>query len=114
MATKAGSISRELVSSKWLLAVFVAAFALPFAYPSLYGLTVMSYLFTAGLFALSYDLVLGRTGVLSFGHAICFGLGAYGVYWVVHAGYPFWLGVVAAMALGAVSNMAMGTALRRV
>jgi branched-chain amino acid transport system permease protein len=88
--------------------------ALPLVYPSLYWLTVMSYLVGAGVFALSYDLVLGQTGILSFGQAASFGIGAYGVYWVMKAGYPFELGVVAAILLGALVNLAMGSALLRV
>lgn len=34
--------------------------------------------FILGLFALSYDLLLGVTGIISFGHAMFFGVGAYG------------------------------------
>ena len=74
----------------------------------------MSYLVGAGLFALSYDLILGQTGILSFGQAASFGIGAYGVYWVVKAGYPFALGMIGAMLLGVIVNVAMGTALLRV
>ena len=112
--TRAAAVLSEFARSKWLLAAFVLMSLLPLVYPSLYWLTILCYLFTMGLFALSYDLVLGRTGVLSFGHAACFGLGAYAVYWVSLAGYPFWLAVLTAMLLGAVTNVAMGTALRRV
>jgi branched-chain amino acid transport system permease protein len=108
------SFRLRLIGSRWLLATFVVLSALPLVYPSLYWLTVMSYLLGAGLFALSYDLVLGQTGILSFGQAASFGIGAYGVYWVMKAGYPFELGIVAAMLLGAMVNLAMGTALLRV
>ena len=31
----------------------------------------------AAVFALSYNLLLGQTGLLSFGHAVYFGLGGY-------------------------------------
>ncbi len=109
-----GRVLGELTRARWLLVAFVLISLVPLVYTSLYWLTIMCYLFMAGLFALSYDLVLGRTGVLSFGHAAPFGLGAYAVYWVVQGGYPFWLGVVAAMLVGAAANVAMGTALRRV
>lgn len=109
-----GRILGELARSRLLLVSFFLVSLVPLVYPSLYWLTVVCYLFMAGLFALSYDLVLGRTGVLSFGHAAPFGLGAYALYWVIQGGYPFWLGVVAAMLLGAAANMAMGTALKRV
>jgi branched-chain amino acid transport system permease protein len=40
------------------------------------------------LFALSYDLVLGYAGMLSFGHAAFFGLGAYGTGIVLVRVYP--------------------------
>jgi branched-chain amino acid transport system permease protein len=33
------------------------------------------------IFALAYDLVFGTTGILSFGHAAYFGMGAYGMAW---------------------------------
>jgi len=36
-------------------------------------------MFILGIFAMSYDLLLGYTGVLSFGHAMFFGMGAYTV-----------------------------------
>ena len=35
-------------------------------------------IFILGLFALSYDLLLGITGIISFGHAMFFAVGAYG------------------------------------
>ena len=34
-------------------------------------------MFILGIFAMSYDLLLGYTGVLSFGHAMFFGTGGY-------------------------------------
>lgn len=108
------SLTLRIAQSRWLVFVFLLMWVFPFVYPSLYWLTIMSYLVAAGLFALSYDIVLGQTGILSFGHAASFGIGAYALYWTVHAGYPFLLGVFAAMALGVLVNLAMGTALLRV
>jgi branched-chain amino acid transport system permease protein len=57
-----------------------------------------------GLFALSYDLVLGVTGLVSVSHATLFGVGAYGMaIGMTRLGLAFWpsvlLGVVAAAAL---------------
>jgi branched-chain amino acid transport system permease protein len=40
-------------------------------------LALGSHVLIAGLFALSYDLILGYAGILSLGHAAYFGLGAY-------------------------------------
>jgi len=42
-------------------------------------LALGSQVLIAGLFALSYDLILGYAGILSLGHAAYFGLGAYAV-----------------------------------
>jgi branched-chain amino acid transport system permease protein len=36
-----------------------------------------------GIFALGFDLLLGRTGLLSFGHAALWGAGAYGTGWII-------------------------------
>lgn len=36
-------------------------------------------IFCMSVFAMSYDILLGYTGVISFGHALFFGIGAYGI-----------------------------------
>src|SRR6059036_4279519 len=41
-------------------------------------LSLLTELLILGLFALSLDLIMGYTGMVSFGHAAYFGLGAYG------------------------------------
>lgn len=54
------------------------------------------------IFALGYDLVFGTTGILSFGHAAYFGMGAFGMAWAqMHGGWSFGPGLLAAGALGA-------------
>ena len=68
----------------WLLpwlASAVVLLALPFIFRSDTYLTVMSLMGIAIVFALSYNMMLGQTGMLSFGHAVYYGLGA---YFVVH------------------------------
>jgi branched-chain amino acid transport system permease protein len=40
--------------------------------------SLLSQMGIAAVFALSYNLLLGQTGLLSFGHAVYFGLGGYG------------------------------------
>ena len=50
-------------------------------YPHVFGIYFSNFFITFGivaLFAVSYNLLLGYTGLLSFGHAIFFGAGAYG------------------------------------
>jgi branched-chain amino acid transport system permease protein len=38
---------------------------------------LLTQVFIFGIFAMSYDLLLGYTGIVSFGHAMFFGIGAY-------------------------------------
>ena len=46
------------------------------------ALTVMSLMGISIIFALSYNMLLGQTGMLSFGHAVYYGLGG---FFTVHA-----------------------------
>ena len=55
--------------------VWAVAFALPFLMPS-HSLLVNEIAIVA-LFAMSLDLILGYTGIVSLGHAAFFGFGAY-------------------------------------
>ena len=61
---------------KWLLFAAVAVFlvVLPFLTPT-HSLATEMLIFA--IFALGFDIVFGYTGLLSFGHAIFFGIGAY-------------------------------------
>jgi branched-chain amino acid transport system permease protein len=61
--------------------------------------------FILGLFAISYDLLLGVTGIISFGHAMFFAVGAYGfgialksigLHWVLALGLVVVLALVQA------------------
>src|SRR6266700_3839848 len=42
-----------------------------------FGRSLLTQMSIAAVFALSYNLMLGQTGLLSFGHAVYFGLGGY-------------------------------------
>ncbi len=59
----------------WEFAVWIVAFALPALVPS-HALLVNEIAIVA-LFAMSLDLILGYTGIVSLGHAAFFGFGAY-------------------------------------
>jgi len=60
----------------WIGAAVVFA-VLPLVLRSGTALTLMSLMGISIVFALSYNMLLGQTGLLSFGHAVYFGLGAY-------------------------------------
>lgn len=65
----------------WLAALGVLA-VLPFVFRSGTAHTVLSLMGITIIFALSYNVLLGETGLLSFGHAVYYGLGC---YFTVHA-----------------------------
>jgi branched-chain amino acid transport system permease protein len=80
----------------WLLALLlVVALAWPFVIRPYYlSLTIDILIFT--IFAMSLDLLLGYTGLPSFGHAAFFGLGGYLVAYIAGSNAP---------ALGLTSNL---------
>ncbi|WP_064092192.1 branched-chain amino acid ABC transporter permease [Rossellomorea aquimaris] len=51
--------------------------AFPFINDSRSMMILLTQVFIFGVFAMSYDLLLGYTGIVSFGHAMFFGIGAY-------------------------------------
>ncbi|MEH7547630.1 branched-chain amino acid ABC transporter permease [Neobacillus vireti] len=57
----------------------IAAFLilLPFVYESRNLFILLTQIFVFAIFAMSYDLLIGFTGIVSFGHAMFFGIGAY-------------------------------------
>ena len=59
----------------FIIAAFL--FLLPFVYDSRNLFILLTQIFIFSIFAMSYDLLLGFTGIVSFGHAMFFGLGAY-------------------------------------
>jgi branched-chain amino acid transport system permease protein len=80
----------------------------------LYPVFVMTALCYA-IFACAFNLLLGYTGLLSFGHAAFFASAAYGTGWLVRtAGWPPELGVLAGVAVAALVGLVVGAiAIRR-
>lgn len=86
--------------------------ALPQVFTSRTSLTLMNIMGIWVVFALSYNMLLGQAGMLSFGHAVYFGLGGYAAIHLMAAikthklGIPMALlplvGFMAGMAAGAV------------
>lgn len=60
-------------------------------------------------FAISYDIIFGFTGLLSFGHALPIALGAYGTNLImIHAGLPYPVAVVLSLAAAVVISAVLG------
>ena len=60
----------------WLAAALVCA-VLPLVFSSGFALSMLSQMGIAIIFALSYNMLLGQGGMLSFGHAVYYGLGGF-------------------------------------
>ena len=60
----------------WSTPVLLALIVLPFAVPP-YQTVLLTYGLVFAIAALGFNLLLGYTGLLSFGHSAYFGTGAY-------------------------------------
>jgi|TARA_R110002072_G_scaffold38138_28_gene110606 branched-chain amino acid transport system permease protein len=57
--------------------VTVVLLLLPLVFSSSYAITIMTQMTISIIFALSYNMLLGQGGMLSFGHAVYFGMGGF-------------------------------------
>lgn len=75
----AGRGAQPLPWGQALLLLGLVAFiiALPYIFTSGHSLSLLSQMGIAIIFALSYNMLLGQGGMLSFGHAVYFGLGGF-------------------------------------
>lgn len=90
---------------EWLL-LLLAVFA-PFL--GVYPIFAMK-LICFAIFASAFNLLLGFTRLLSFGHAAYFGVAAYTTAWCrVHINLPTELSILAGVALSAVLGLVIGT-----
>ena len=68
----------SVIARYWIwIAAALALAALPHVFSSGASITMMSLMGFAVIFALSYNMLLGQTGMLSFGHAVYYGLGGF-------------------------------------
>ena len=94
---------------RWLAGAAVVALAVaPWALAR-HQLSILTDLLIFGLFALSLDLIMGYTGMVSFGHAAYFGLGAYGSALVlIHFEQPIPVALVAGALLAGLIALPVG------
>jgi branched-chain amino acid transport system permease protein len=76
---------------------------------------MLAQVFILAVYAVSYDLLMGYTGILSFGHAMFFGTGAYvtGIL-LTHAGWPLWQVALAVVGVALVQGLIIGVLSLRV
>ncbi len=100
-----------LKSSRWKLwepVLWLAAFAAPVLMPS--HASIINEIAIVALFAVSLDLVLGYTGIVSLGHAAFFGIGGYAAALFAKLVMPdplvgLAVGIATATLLGAVCSL---------
>ena len=94
------------------LAAFAFLLAAPWVVPLLlndFWVNVTAELMIWSLFAASVNLLFGYTGLLSFGQALYFGIGAYGVaFGFEYFDMPFWPAFVLGVALGTAAAAVAG------
>lgn len=103
-------------SRLWSTVVPGAVIALLAAFPFLPGLGQNRYLlslligaFVFAVFAMSFDVLLGYTGIVSFGHALFFGTGTYtAVLLAKHYGLSFWASMALAPIAAALLSLVVG------
>ena len=111
--------SRFREHGPWLAAIAVLL-VLPHlpGFSSNFGRSLLSQMGIATVFALSYNLLLGQTGLLSFGHAVYFGLGGFAAIHLMRAinaglGIPMPLVPLAGAASGLFFGMLFGSVTTR-
>ena len=109
-------------SSIWI-AFLIALLGLPQIFDSILAVSILNQMTIAIIFALSYNMLLGQGGMLSFGHAVYFGLGGFlsvhaliliefetmvfSILWIPLIGGVF--GLLAALFIGSFSTHKAGT-----
>ncbi|MGO1499982.1 MAG: branched-chain amino acid ABC transporter permease [Marinobacter sp.] len=100
------------MKTKILLAVLAVVIAGLVAVPwiaSYFYMFIFTEILILGLFAASFNLVFGYTGMLSFGHAAFFGAGAYGMALVlIHLEWPFLAGLLVSVGVAALLALIIG------
>ena len=105
-------MTRRTLDRTVLAAFAILMVAVPWLVPALLGsfwVSVIAEILIWSLLAASVNLLFGYVGLLSFGQALYFGFGMYGVgIGIAHFGLSFWpsfgLGIVAAVAMALVSG----------
>ena len=94
-----------------LIAVFAIAYGLLAAFVEhSYYLLILAVVPVWAVMGLSWNLLSGYSGFVSFGHAAFFGLGAYFVALAqIHWGLSPWIGIPCAAIVGAVAGLVVGS-----
>ena len=99
----------------WGIAALIMLGLLPYMVPA-YQLRLFTEVIIFSLFAVSYNMILGNAGLISFGHAMFFGFGAFAVANLINhiPGMPLLASVALATALTTMVGFLVGCLLLRV
>jgi branched-chain amino acid transport system permease protein len=94
----------------WTVVIWLLLLSMPYWMNAVGGYTdLASRVLVLGLAAMSLNFLLGFTGMLSFGHAAYFGLGAYGAAMTIKYIFPSTpLGILVGVATGTLAAMVIG------
>ncbi len=109
MASENSMANRFKRYGVWIAAALLLL-VLPYIFSSGAAITTMCLMGIMIVFALSYNMLLGQTGMLSFGHAVYYGLAAFAtahmINWAIKAGVPIPLPLMPIV--GAVTGLFFG------
>lgn len=106
----------EHLKRYWPIGAFAVLALLPYssAFNSPGTLNLLALCLVFGALAAGYDLLFGRTGLLSFGHALYFALGIYTTAILVTKGIPLAVAALLAVIMGTTVAAALGAIALRV
>jgi branched-chain amino acid transport system permease protein len=107
---------KSILSVAFVIILAVGFAVAPLAHTSGYQIMLASHILVWGLFAISFNMLWGVTGMLSFGQALYYGLGAYSVgLFVKHVGAAWFVpGMFVGLALSVVISLLIGLLVIRV
>lgn len=95
----------------WLFLIIIGLL-IPLVIDNQSLLLLLTRIFILSVFAMSYDILLGYTGIISFGHVMYFGIGMYSISLMLKHGGESWLNVgiafLIAIVLAAVISFLVG------
>jgi ABC-type branched-subunit amino acid transport system permease subunit len=120
-AARPGSLAVALRESGWYLFFFLVLVAVPFIVAwntessvcsrgrAFFWESIFINIFILAILALSYNLMFGFGGIVSFGHAAFFGMGVYTVgLLMLHLEWSWWQATMAALLVGVLIALIMG------
>lgn len=116
-----GMLAAVLKKNGWYFVSFLTLVVMPFLIAwktdssvcsrgrAFFWESILIEIFILAILAISYNLIFGFGGIVSFGHAAFFGTGAYAVgLLMTHLAWPWWLATIGALLLGVIIALIMG------